>query len=76
MIKIKICSLSKLKKNNYFVRWVDKIKDEIIVFKVDKATKTGSQWLVEGKQYSSLNGKPKKTTLTPNPHAVRLRKCA
>jgi len=39
-------------------------KYRTIVFKVDKATKTGDQWLVEGKQYSSLNGKPKTTQLT------------
>jgi len=36
MIKIKICSLSKLEKKNYYVRWVDKIKDEVIVFKYGK----------------------------------------
>ena len=39
-------------------------KYRTIVFKVDKATKTGNQWFVEGKQYSSLNGKPKETQLT------------
>ena len=38
-------------------------KYRTIVFKVEKATKKGKQWTVEGTQYSSLNGKPKKTTL-------------
>jgi len=38
-------------------------KYRTIVFKVEKATKKGNQWHVEGKQYSSLNGKPKKTQL-------------
>ena len=33
MIKIKICNLSELEKKNYFVKWLDKIKDEVIVFK-------------------------------------------
>jgi len=37
-----------------------------IVFKVEKATKKGKQWHVEGKQYSSLNGKPKATKLVLN----------
>ena len=36
MIKIKICNLSQLKNKNYFVTWVKKIKDEVIVFKNDK----------------------------------------
>ena len=36
MIKIKICNLSQLKNKNYFVTWSKKIKDEIIVFKIDK----------------------------------------
>ena len=39
-------------------------KYRTIVFKVEKATKKGKQWTVEGLQYSSLNGKPKKTTLS------------
>jgi len=38
-------------------------KYRTIVFKVEKATKKGKQWTVEGKQYSSLNGKPKATKL-------------
>ena len=38
-------------------------KYRTIVFKVEKATKKGKQWTVEGKQYSSLNGKPKTTKL-------------
>tara|TARA_R110002110_G_scaffold55554_1_gene158457 strand:- start:2739 stop:3233 length:495 start_codon:yes stop_codon:yes gene_type:complete len=38
-------------------------KYRTIVFKVEKATKKGKQWTVEGKQYSSLNGMPKQTTL-------------
>ena len=41
-------------------------KYRTIVFKVEKATKKGKQWTVEGKQYSSLNGKPKKHTLVLN----------
>jgi nitrite reductase/ring-hydroxylating ferredoxin subunit len=36
MIKIKICSLEKLEKKNYIVTWINKIKDEVIVFKNDK----------------------------------------
>lgn len=39
-------------------------KYRTIVFKVLKAEKKGQQWYVEGEQYSSLNGKPKKTQLT------------
>jgi len=38
-------------------------KYRTIVLKVEKATKKGKQWHVEGKQYSSLNGKPKATKL-------------
>ena len=38
-------------------------KYRTIIFKVEKATKKGKQWMVEGKQYSSLNGKPKATKL-------------
>jgi len=38
-------------------------KYRTIVFKVEKATKKNGQWHVEGKQYSSLNGTPKTTTL-------------
>ena len=38
-------------------------KYRTIVFKVEKATKKGKQWHVEGIQYSSLNGKPKTTKL-------------
>ena len=34
-------------------------KYRTIVFKVEKATKKGKQWTIEGKQYSSLNGEPK-----------------
>ena len=36
MIKIKICNLSQLENKNYFVTWVKKIKDEVIVFRNDK----------------------------------------
>ena len=32
MIKIKICNLSQLKNKNFFIKWVDKIRDEVIVF--------------------------------------------
>jgi len=39
-------------------------KYRTIIFKVEKVTKKGKQWLVEGKQYSSLNSKPKATALT------------
>ena len=35
MIKIKICNLSQLKEKNYFITWVKKVKDEVIVFKND-----------------------------------------
>ena len=38
-------------------------KYRTIVFKVEKATKKGNQWHVEGKQYSSLKSKPKTTKL-------------
>jgi len=38
-------------------------KYRTIVFKVEKATKKGDLWHVEGKQYSSLNGAPKATKL-------------
>jgi len=38
-------------------------KYRTIVFKVEKAEKKNDQWTIEGVQYSSLNGKPKKTTL-------------
>jgi len=38
-------------------------KYRTIVFKIEKAEKKNGQWTVEGIQYSSLNGKPKKTTL-------------
>jgi len=38
-------------------------KYRTIVFKVSQARKQGKQWLVEGDQYSSLNGKPKKTSV-------------
>jgi len=38
-------------------------KYRTIVFKVEKATKKGNQWHVEGKQYSSLNSEPKATKL-------------
>ena len=38
-------------------------KYRTIIFKVEKATKKNKQWHVEGKQYSSLNGKPKTTKL-------------
>jgi len=41
-------------------------KYRTIIFKVEKATKKGKQWTVEGKQYSSLNGKPKTTKLVLN----------
>ena len=34
-MKIKICNLSELEEKNYFVKWVDKIRDEVIVFKND-----------------------------------------
>jgi len=33
MIKIKICKLSELENKNYIVTWVNRIKDEVIVFK-------------------------------------------
>ena len=33
MIKIKICNLSQLENKNYFIKWVEKIRDEIIVFR-------------------------------------------
>ena len=36
MIKIKICNLFQLENKNYFVTWVKKIKDEVIVFRNDK----------------------------------------
>ncbi len=36
MAKIKICNLSQLEDKNYFVKWVDEVKDELIVFKNDK----------------------------------------
>ena len=39
-------------------------KYRTIVFKVEKATKKGSKWTVEGKQYASLNAKPKNVKLT------------
>jgi len=38
-------------------------KYRTIIFKVEKVIKKGKQWHVEGKQYSSLNGKPKTTKL-------------
>ena len=38
-------------------------KYRTIVFKIEKAEKKNDQWTIEGVQYSSLNGKPKKTTL-------------
>jgi len=38
-------------------------KYRTIIFKVEKATKKGKQWSLEGKQYSSLNGKPKTAKL-------------
>jgi len=41
-------------------------KYRTIVFKVEKATKKDNQWHVEGKQYSSLNGEPKKAKLVLN----------
>ena len=39
-------------------------KYRTIVFKVDKATKKGKTWTVEGTQWASLTGKGKKTKLT------------
>jgi nitrite reductase/ring-hydroxylating ferredoxin subunit len=36
MIKIKICNLSQLENKNYLVKWVKKIKDELIVYKNGK----------------------------------------
>ena len=36
MIKIKICNLSQLENKNYLVKWVNKIKDELIVCKNGK----------------------------------------
>jgi len=36
MIKIKICNLSLLENKNYLVKWVDKIKDELIIYKIGK----------------------------------------
>tara|TARA_R110000824_G_scaffold67377_9_gene174623 strand:+ start:6997 stop:7503 length:507 start_codon:yes stop_codon:yes gene_type:complete len=38
-------------------------KYRTIVFKVEKATLKDNQWTVEGTQYASLTGKPKKTKL-------------
>jgi hypothetical protein len=38
-------------------------KYRTIVFKIEKAEKKNDQWTIEGVQYSSLNGKPKKRTL-------------
>lgn len=38
-------------------------KYRTIIFKVEKATKKGNQWQVEGTQFASLTGKPKKTKL-------------
>jgi len=38
-------------------------KYRTIIFKVAKAMKKGKQWHIEGEQYSSLNGKPKKTQM-------------
>lgn len=38
-------------------------KYRTIIFKVEKVIKKNKQWHVEGKQYSSLNGKPKTTKL-------------
>lgn len=38
-------------------------KYRTIVFKVEKASRAGKHWIVEGKQYSSLNGTPKQTKL-------------
>ena len=38
-------------------------KYRTIVFKVEKATKKGNQWHIEGQQYSSLNAPPKATNL-------------
>ena len=36
MNKIKICNLSQLGNKNYYVKWVTKIKDEVIVFRSEK----------------------------------------
>ena len=36
MIKIKICNLSQLKNKNFFIKWVDKIRDEVIVFIINE----------------------------------------
>jgi len=36
MIEIKICNLSQLENKNYLVKWVKKIKDELIVCKNGK----------------------------------------
>ena len=36
MNKIKICNLSQLGNKNYFVKWVTKIKDEVIVFRSEE----------------------------------------
>lgn len=33
MTKIKICKISQLENKNYFVTWVNKLKDEVIVFR-------------------------------------------
>jgi hypothetical protein len=38
-------------------------KYRTIVFKVEKATNKGKTWTVEGTQWASLTGKPKKTKL-------------
>ena len=38
-------------------------KYRTIVFRVDKATKKGSEWHVEGTQFASLTAKPKKSKM-------------
>lgn len=49
--------------NGELQTYVSYPKYRTIVFKVTKATKKGKTWFLEGEQYSSLNGKPKKTSL-------------
>ena len=55
-MKIKICNLSELEEKNYFVKWVDKIRDEVIVFKHEKSFRNfGSEFVVLSIIGTSLN---------------------
>ena len=51
-------------KNGELVTYKTYPKYRTIIFKVDKAKKTKNVWTVTGEQYSSLKGKPKKSTMT------------